>query len=133
MRKELEQTNLLYSVHNCKKKCTKPTNHIFNNILQQTQCSKMRTKSSKISKNMSIRLSLTYIVTKFFQGGYRTKMKIRSVENEKQVGKFFARKKRGSQIFRLRRAFFVVEALKPAKKPLKTAKNGYIFLKTSIF
>ena len=54
MRKELEQTNLLYSVHNCKKKCTKPTNHIFNNILQQTQCSKMRTKSSKISKNMSM-------------------------------------------------------------------------------
>ena len=34
-----------------------------------------------------------------------------------------ARKKRGSQIFRLRRAFFVVEALKTAKKPLKTAKN----------
>ena len=33
-----------------------------------------------------------------------------------------ARKKRGSQIFRLRRAFFVVEALKTAKKPLKTVK-----------
>ena len=32
-------------------------------------------------------------------------------------------KKRGSQIFRLRRAFFVVEALKTAKKPFKTAKN----------
>ena len=29
-----------------------------------------------------------------------------------------ARKKRGSQIFRLRRAFFVVEALKTVKKPL---------------
>ena len=42
-------------------------------------------------------------------------------------------KKRGSQIFRLRRASFVVEALKTAKKPLKTAKNRYIFLKTSIF
>ena len=34
-----------------------------------------------------------------------------------------ARKKKGSQIFRLRRAFFVVEALKTAKKPFKTAKN----------
>ena len=44
-----------------------------------------------------------------------------------------ARKKRGSQIFRLRRAFFVVEALKTAKKPFKTAKNRSIFLKTSIF
>ena len=43
-----------------------------------------------------------------------------------------ARKKRGSQIFRLRRAFFVVEALKTARKPLKTAKNCYIFQKTSI-
>ena len=44
-----------------------------------------------------------------------------------------ARTKGGSQIFRLRRAFFVVEALKTAKKPLKTAKNRKIFLKTSIF
>ena len=29
-----------------------------------------------------------------------------SDENEKVLGKFLARKKRGSQIFRLRRAFF---------------------------
>ena len=67
-----------------------------------------------------------------------------SDQNENQVGrkwkmgrKIFrappARKKRGSQIFRLRRAFFVVEALKTAKKPLKTAKNHKISLKTSIF
>ena len=34
-----------------------------------------------------------------------------------------ARKERGSQIFRLRRAFFVVEALKTAKKPLNFLKN----------
>ena len=53
---------------------------------------------------------LSYVIAKFFQGGYRTKMKIWSDENEKLVGKFFARlwraKKRGSQIFRLMRAFF---------------------------
>ena len=51
-------------------------------------------------------------------GGPRTKMKIWSE-------KFFraSRKKRSFQIFRLRRAFFVVEPLKTAKKPLKTAKK----------
>ena len=59
-----------------------------------------------------------YVIAKFFQGV--------SDQNENLVGKFFApgAQKRGSQIFRLRRAFFVVEALKTAKKPLKTAKNG---------
>ena len=31
--------------------------------------------------------------------------------------------KKDSQIFRLRQAFYVVEALKTAKKPLKTTKN----------
>ena len=57
-----------------------------------------------------------------------------SDQNENQVGrkwksgrKIFrappARKKRDSQIFRLRRAFFVVEALKTVKKPLKRWKT----------
>ena len=51
-----------------------------------------------------------------FSGGYRTKMKIWS-ENFLRA---YSAQKRGSQIFHLRRAFFVVEALKAAKKPLKT-------------
>ena len=70
---------------------------------------------------------LSYVIAKFFQGGV-------SDQNENLVGrkwkigrKIFraplARKKRDSQIFRLRRAFFVVEALKTAKKPLKSTKN----------
>ena len=53
-----------------------------------------------------------------------------SDQNENLVGRIWkigrkifrtppARKKRGSQIFRLRRAFFVVEALKTAKKTVK--------------
>ena len=50
-------------------------------------------------------------------------MKIWSDENEKLVEKFFARKKRGSQVFRLRRPIFVMEALKTAKKPLNFPKN----------
>ena len=64
-----------------------------------------------------------------FSGGYRTKMKIWSENFLRASGA----QKKGSQIFRLRRAFFVVEALKTAKKPLKTAKNRKIFLKTTIF
>ena len=70
-----------------------------------------------------------YVIAKFFQGGYRTKMKIWSENFSRASGA----QKRDSQIFRLCRAFFVVEALKTAKKPLKTAKNRKIFLKTSIF
>ena len=77
----------------------------------------------RISWNDHIYTPIHTSLPNFFRGGGigpkwksgRTKMKIRS-EN-------FSRKKRGSQIFRLRRAFFVVEALKTAKKPLKTAKN----------
>ena len=65
----------------------------------------------------------------FFRGGIGPKWKF----GRKIFCAPPARKKRGSQIFRLRRAFFVVEALKTAKKPLKTAKNRKIFLKTSIF
>ena len=34
-----------------------------------------------------------YVIAKFFQGGYRTKMKIWSDENEKLVGKIFASSK----------------------------------------
>ena len=62
-------------------------------------------------------LEVTYSILIIGLNTYRTKMKIRS-ENFSR-----ASKKRGSQIFRLWRAFFVVEALKTAKEPLKTAKN----------
>ena len=65
-----------------------------------------------------------YIIAKFFQGGYRTKMKIRSDENENQVGKFFARLRRAKKavpkFFACGGLFFVVEAL----KTVKTAKNS---------
>ena len=48
--------------------------------------------------NYSIYIALcAYIIAKFFQGGYRTKMKIRSDENENQVGKFFARLRRAKK------------------------------------
>ena len=40
---------------------------------------------------------LPYVIAKFFQGGYRTKMKIWSDENEKLVGKFFARLRRAKK------------------------------------
>ena len=43
------------------------------------------------------------------------------------------RKKKGSQMFRLRRAFFVVEALKTVKKPLKTVNFSKFFPKTVKF
>ena len=39
-----------------------------------------------------------YVIAKFFQGGgYRTKMKIWSDENEKLVGKFFVRLRRAKK------------------------------------
>ena len=57
----------------------------------------------------------TYVIAKFFQGGIGPKWKF----GRKIFRAPLARKKRGSQIFRLRRAFFVVEALKTAKKPLQ--------------
>ena len=64
---------------------------------------------------------LAYVIAKFFQGGV-------SDQNENLVGKFFARlrrpKKGVRKFFACGRLFFVVEALKTAKKPLKTAKNG---------
>ena len=51
-----------------------------------------------------------------------------SDQNEKLVGKFFARLRRAKKgvpkFFACGGPFFVVEALKTAKKPLKTAKNG---------
>ena len=63
-------------------------------------------------------------------------MKKWSDENEKLVGKFLrasGAQKKGFPNFLLAAAFFVVEALKTAKKLLKTSKNRYIFQKTSIF
>ena len=62
-----------------------------------------------------------YIIAKFFQGGYRTKMKIRSDENENQVGKFFARLRRAKKGL-----FSLWSHWKITKKPLN-------FQKTSIF
>ena len=57
---------------------------------------------------------VSYVIAKFFQGGYRTKMKNWSEKFSRASGT----QKKGF------RAFFVVEALKTTQKLLKTAKNS---------
>ena len=65
-------------------------------------------------------------IRQIFSGGIRPKWKFGWTKMKNWLENFSRAsgvQKRGSQIFRLRRAFFVVEALKTAKKPFKTAKN----------
>ena len=54
-------------------------------------------------------------------------------ENEKVLGKFLARKKGAPKFFACGGLFFVVEALKTVKKPLKPLKNVNFFPKTVKF
>ena len=50
-----------------------------------------------VTKSKNTEPSCPYVIAKFFQGGYRTKMKIWSDRNEKLVGKFFARLRRAKK------------------------------------
>ena len=80
-----------------------------------------RTRAFSLYTTKSRRALHLYVIAKFFQGV--------SDQNENLAGKFCAppvHKKRGSQIFHLRQAFFIMESLNPLenrfKTPLKTVK-----------